>query len=465
MFTIDQIAVCTCGKIIGDNELEVEGISTDSRTIQAGELFIPLVGDNFDGHQFLANMPDKGIFVALASENWLSKNTPPEELTIIVVQDTLVALGNLAQEFRNRYEIPIVGITGSNGKTTTKEMLATILEQLGNGLKTEGNLNNLIGLPKMLFKLRGEHQWSILEMGMSEPGEIDRLAQIAQPQIGVILNAFPAHLESMVSVENVARAKGELLLNLPVGGYAIVNNDDLLISMQPSPADVNRITFGCSDTAQVKASNIRTFGTNGQHFTLTIYDNQHEVSLKAYGVHNIYNALAAAAAATALGIPTELIISGLTAFTAYDKRFNLQQLGQIFLIDDTYNANPASVKAALDTLLELKGNAKTFVALGDMLELGRNEAELHRMVGVQAAKVSNKLYLYGELSKFIAEGAINAGMQNKDIITGKSHAEIAAAICGASQPGDFVLLKGSRGMKMENIAIAMKKITAENNED
>lgn len=193
-------------------------VSTDSRSVSAGELFVPLRGTSFDGHDYLATVADQGIHTVLANESWLAGHHLPETLTCIAVNDTLRALGDLAATYRQRYNLPLVGITGSNGKTTCKEMLATILEQIGPGLKTAGNLNNLIGLPQMLFRLRQEHGWAVLEMGMSEPGEIDRLAEIAAPQIGVVLNAFPAHLESMGSVENVARAKGELLLRLPAGG-------------------------------------------------------------------------------------------------------------------------------------------------------------------------------------------------------------------------------------------------------
>ena len=218
MFTINDIADATGGRIIGSYEGEVSGISTDSRSVSADELFVPLIGTSFDGHDYLASVADKGVQAVLASESWLADHSLPGPLTCIAVNDTLRALGDLAAAYRRRYQVPLVGITGSNGKTTCKEMLATILEQIGPGLKTAGNLNNLIGLPQMLFRLRPEHGWAVLEMGMSEPGEIDRLAEIAAPQVGVLLNAFPAHLESMGSVENVARAKGELLQRLPAGG-------------------------------------------------------------------------------------------------------------------------------------------------------------------------------------------------------------------------------------------------------
>jgi UDP-N-acetylmuramoyl-tripeptide--D-alanyl-D-alanine ligase len=270
-----------------------------------------------------------------------------------------------------------------------------------------------------------------------------------------VLNAFPAHLESMGSVENVARAKGELLLRLPAGGCAVINADDPLIAAQPLPDSVRRITFGLGK-AEIRATNIESCGIQGQRFTLHAGETELIVSLAAFGRHSIYNALAAAGAAHALGIPAEIIGNGLELFRPYDKRFNLEQVGGLMLIDDSYNANPASMGAALATLAELKGDNTAFVALGDMLELGSNEAELHRMAGVQAAQMADRLYLHGPLTEFCAEGAISAGMPAGAIIRGMSHEEIAADILANAAAGDFILLKGSRGMRMENVAESIR---------
>ena len=208
MFTINEIALATGGRIIGDSTGEVTAVSTDSRTVAPGELFVPLRGEKFNGHEFIIEVAVKGILAVIAEEQWLKGHTIPDSLTCIAVKNSLRALGDLAAEWRRRFEIPIIGVTGSNGKTTVKEMLATILEQTGPGLKTAGNLNNLIGLPQMLFQLRPEHSWGVMEMGMSEPGEIDRLAAIAAPRVGIVLNALPAHLQSMGNVEAVAAAHG-----------------------------------------------------------------------------------------------------------------------------------------------------------------------------------------------------------------------------------------------------------------
>jgi UDP-N-acetylmuramoyl-tripeptide--D-alanyl-D-alanine ligase len=255
----------------------------------------------------------------------------------------------------------------------------------------------------------------------------------------------------MESVENVARAKGELLLRLPPEGCAVINADDPLIAVLPSPEGVRRITFGLRK-AEIRATDIKLHGIGGQSFTLHIGDEQQPVEQAAYGRHNIYNALAAAAAAHALGITPEIIANGLGLFRPYDKRFNLERIGGVLLIDDSYNANPASMGAALATLADLKGGQTAFVALGDMLELGSNEAELHRMIGVQAAQVADRLYLYGPLSAYCAEGAIGAGMPPEAVISGLSHAEIAADMLTFAAGGDLVLLIGSRGMQMDKIA-------------
>ncbi len=452
MFTVNGITAATGGIILGEGRGEVNGVSTDSRSVQPGELFVPLRGERFDGHDYLVEVVAKGVSVLLAEEGWLGEHPElPAAVTVISVADTLRALGDLAAAWRRRFPIRLIGITGSNGKTTTKEMLAAILEQSGPGLKTEGNLNNLIGLPQMLFRLRPDHGWAVLEMGMSEPGEIDRLAEIAAPQIGVVLNAFPAHLESMGSVENVARAKGELLLRLPAGGTAVINNDDPLIASQPSAPGVLRLSFGVG-VADVRASGVESLGTVGQRFELHLPDSCCSVELHAFGRHNIANALAAAAAAHAAGISPEQIRSGLERFRPYDKRFRLEEVGGLVLIDDSYNANPASMAAALTTLAELKGDKRAFVALGDMLELGGDEAELHRQLGVQAARTADRLYLCGELTAHTAAGALAAGLAATETVRARNHDEIIADILSRAKDGDFVLVKGSRGMRMEKVA-------------
>ena len=450
MFSVAELAAATYGRIVGDGSLAVSGISTDSRSVVTGELFVPLRGEHFDGHDYLAQVAAAGVSVCLAEERWLKQHELPATLTCVAVKDSLRALGDLAAAYRQRFEPLVIGVTGSNGKTTTKEMLASILALTGPGLATEGNLNNLIGLPRMVFRLQPEHSWAVLEMGMSEPGEIDRLAEIAKPKVGIVLNAFPAHLQSMGSVEAVARAKGELLFRIADNGLAVINGDDPRVVSLPQNPSARRISFGIR-RGEVRAEQIRSLGIEGQSFTLVTPKGEAEVRLNACGSHTIYNALAATAALLD-ELPLATIVEGLAAFRPYKGRFRIEPVGPLTLIDDSYNANPASTGAALATLGEIKGSARAFVALGDMLELGGDEAELHRLVGVQAAQVADRLYLIGELTAHTAAGAREAGLAAEQVCGGMDHAAVAAEIIEQARPGDLILIKGSRGMRMETIA-------------
>ncbi|MBP1727776.1 MAG: murF [Deltaproteobacteria bacterium] len=457
MFTVTEIAAATGGTVTGSPHGKVSGVSTDSRTVAPGELFIPLKGERFDGHDYLATVFSKGVAVVLAEERRLAGIAVPADAAVVAVTDTLRALGDLARAYRRRFALPVVGITGSNGKTTSKEMLAAILASVGPGLKTSGNLNNLVGLPQMILQLDDVHTWAVFELGMSEFGEIDRLAEIAAPQVGVITNVFPAHLASMGSMAGVARAKGELFLRLTAGATAIFNADDPLVAALPVPEGVSRIGFGLHGAA-VTALNLVQHGIEGQSFTLKIGAESAEVTLRAFGLHSIYNALAAAAAAAALGLPLAAVSAGLAAFTPYDKRFKLADLGAIVLIDDSYNANPASVGAALLTLRELKGGRRGIAVLGDMLELGEESEAAHRDVGHLAATCVDRLYLFGNMADVVAAAALDAGMPDHEVIVAASHAEIEQDIVKDHLDGDYVMVKGSRGMRMDLVAAALREI-------
>ena len=457
MFTINDIALATGGRIIGLAAGEVTAVSTDSRSVATGQLFVPLRGERFDGHTFIQEVALKSVTAILAEEQWLKGHSIPDSLTCIAVKSSLRALGDLAAEWRRRFEIPIIAVTGSNGKTTAKEMLATILELTGPGLKTSGNLNNLIGLPQMLFQLRAEHRWAVLEMGMSEPGEIDRLATISNPVIGIVLNALPAHLQSMGTVEAVAAAKGELLRRISDGGLAVVNADDPRVASLSQNASARRISFGI-DRGEVRAREIESLGLEGQCFLLVTPRGEATVHLRACGRHNIYNALAATAALLEK-VELPIIAAGLESFTPYKGRFQIEQLGGITLIDDSYNANPASTKAALETLSQIAAVGHRIAVLGDMLELGEHEAEAHRDVGAVAGQNVDRLYLTGErMVKNAAEGALLADMPAESVICCKSHTEIAELLHQSITDGDVILFKGSRGMTMEKVAMELKQL-------
>ncbi len=457
MFTIHDIALATAGRIIGSAAEEVTGVSTDSRSVTPGQLFIPLRGERFDGHSYIHEVAEKGVSAILAEEQWLKDHTFSDSLTCIAVKNSLVALGDLAAEWRRRFDIPVIGVTGSNGKTTVKEMLATIMELTGSGLKTSGNLNNLIGLPQMLFQLRSEHRWAVLEMGMSEPGEIDRLAAIAAPRVGIVLNAMPAHLQTMGTVEAIAAAKGELLHRISDGGLAVVNADDSRVASLSQNASARRISFGI-DRGEVRAREIKPLGIDGQKMLLYTTHGEAVVHLKACGRHNVYNALAATAALLEKA-GFETIVRGLEAFTPYKGRFRIERMDNITFIDDSYNANPASTKAALETLAQIAKKGHRIAVLGDMLELGEHEAEAHSGVGAVAGRNVDRLYLLGKLmTQYAADSAIRVDMPADSVICCGSHREIAEHLYHSLADGDVILFKGSRGMGMENAATELKRL-------
>jgi UDP-N-acetylmuramoyl-tripeptide--D-alanyl-D-alanine ligase len=457
MFSVNEIAVATGGRLIGLASGNITGISTDSRSVIPGQLFVPLRGEHFDGHTFIKEVTDKGVTAILAEENWLKGHSIPDSVAGIAVKNSLKALGDLAAEWRNRFDMPIIGVTGSNGKTTVKEMLGSILVLTGQGLKTTGNLNNLIGVPQMLFQLRPEHCWVVLEMGMSESGEIDRLASITAPRVGIVLNALPAHLQSMGTVEAVAAAKGELLHRISDGGLAVVNADDSRVASLSQNPSARRISFGI-DRGEVRAGKIESLGLDGQRFQIITPHGEATVHLKACGRHNIYNALAATAA---LHETVELatIAKGLENFTPYKGRFQIEQLEGITFIDDSYNANPASTKAALETLKQLAPEGRSIAILGDMLELGEHEAEAHRGVGAVAGRNVDHLYLLGKrMVKYALEGALLADMPAESVFCGKDHSEIALEVFKTMKNGDVILFKGSRGMAMEKVSTELKNL-------
>jgi UDP-N-acetylmuramoyl-tripeptide--D-alanyl-D-alanine ligase len=458
-FTLKELAEATGGKMAGDPGATATGVSTDSRQVAAGQLFVALRGERFDGHEFVAASAEKGVNIVLVDDAWAEANELPAGTSAVVVPDTLRALGDLAAWHRQRFKIKIVAVTGSNGKTTTKEMLAGILTQTGPGLKTEGNLNNLIGLPLTLLRLTGRERWAVVEMGMSAFGEIDRLAEIADPDVGIITNAFPAHLEGLGSVEGVAKAKGELFLRLKPGSVAVYNVDDPLICKCPTHLNVTRLTFGLRG-AEVSSASIKSLGRKGESFVLRLPNEEQQVTLRAYGQHNIYNALAAAAAAHALGVPGDVIRLGLEEFTPYDKRFQLDEVGGVVLIDDSYNANPASMAAALKTLDEVRENGRAAAVLGDMLELGAGTEVAHRELGRAAAQCVERLYLLGPLAKEVATGAVEGGLKPGQVLIGQDHEELARELIAWLEKGDCVLFKGSRGMRMERVAQAVRQALA-----
>ncbi len=450
---LQTIAQITGGRLCpAGAQGSVTGFSTDSRTLEDGELFIPLRGPNFDGHDFLVRALRRGAAACLSEEVIAGLQVP-----VIQVEDTLKALGDLAAAIRQKFSGPLVAVTGSSGKTTTKEMLASILALTAPGLRTEGNFNNLVGLPLTLFRLQPEHQWAVLEMGMSARGEIARLAQIAAPNIGVVTNVGAAHLDKLLGLDGVARAKGELFAALPPGGTAVINADDERVAQLPVANGVRRLLFGCSPQAQVRAEGV-VVDPEGLSFELLLPDGTFAVRMTVTGRHNLSNALAAATAAFAMGVDGTAIVRGLEGFRGGRGRMELIKLGGgVQLLDDTYNANPLSVKAALTALDELGGEGRRIAVLGDMLELGESAAALHREVGTAAEAWVDTLVLLGSMAEETASGARQAGMKDEQIWIVSSHEQALDRLRMVLRSGDRVLVKGSRGMKMERITQPMRE--------
>jgi len=428
-----------------------QGISTDSRTVQPGDLFIPLRGDNYDGHDYLTQAIQRGAAACLSEEMIGGLLVP-----VVKVADTLKALGDLAAAVRRQFAGPVVGITGTSGKTTCKEMLASILEQTGPGLKSAGNFNNLIGVPQTLFELKPEHRWVVVEMGMSERGEIARLAEIATPNIGLITNVGAGHLENFKEIAGVARAKGELFISLPTDGVALINADDAEICQLPVANGVHKVLFGTSHDATIRADKI--MAQNGSvGFDLMIDGAVQRVVLPLPGRHNVSNALAAAAAASVLDVGLKDIATGLETFKPCPGRMELLALpGDIVVLEDSYNANPLSVRAALDALHDLGSAGRRIAVLADMLELGPTAPELHRQIGAIVAERTDWLFTYGVLAEEIARGALDAGLPTDKVFVASSHDELAARLLELLKAGDRILIKGSRGMRMEKITAALR---------
>lgn len=451
---VRAVATITGGQIIHNGaDVAIQGFSTDSRTLQAGDLFIPLRGEHFDGHDYLAQAVRHGAAACLSEEVVAGLAIP-----VVQVRDTLKALGDLAHAVRGRFRGPLVGITGTSGKTTSKEMLASILARTGSGLKSAGNFNNLVGVPLTLFGLREEHCWAVIEMGMSARGEIARLAEIATPQIGVITNVGAGHLEKLGGVSGVARAKGELFIHLPAGGTAIINCDDPQIAALPLANGVRRVMFGMSDEAQVRAENVEV-AAGTVRFDLCLPGLKRLVTLPLPGRHNVQNALAAAAAAWVLEVPADDIAAGLAEFRPCPGRMEMIELPEdILILEDSYNANPLSMRAALDALSDLDGPGRRLAVLGDMLELGESARELHREVGALVAKRADWLFTLGDLAAEIGAGAMDGGIPRERVVIAATVEELVAALREVLQPGDRVLVKGSRGMRMERVNALLRGV-------
>ena len=451
---LSEIARYSQGQLAGA-DAEFTSVSTDTRTIKAGALFVALAGPSFDGHDFVATAAEKGAAAALVSRQL------PVALPQIIVADPLAALSAFARAWRRQFKIPVVGVTGSNGKTTTKELIGSILSQLGPTLITRGNLNNHIGVPLMLLELTKEHRYAVIEMGANHIGEIAHLASLAEPTVGIVTNAGAAHLEGFGSLDGVATGKGEMFQALPVEGVAVVNADDKYASQWRDVSSADRVlTFGFEQPADFMAHKVREVsGANGFRidFDLVTPDGTIPASIPLAGLHNLRNALGAAAAACAAGTEIEQIASGLRAMKTVAGRLELKPaINGAFIVDDSYNANPSSLKAGLDAMRAFAGSR--WLVLGEMKELGDASNELHAEVGRYARQTGiERLLAIGEGSRFSVE-AFGPG--------GRWFADIDALIREAKTTltsGVAVLIKGSRANRLERVSAALTGDTNPNN--
>ncbi|MEW5912045.1 MAG: UDP-N-acetylmuramoyl-tripeptide--D-alanyl-D-alanine ligase [Thermodesulfobacteriota bacterium] len=443
------VAAATGATLLGaPPEREFSGVTTDSRRVEEGQLFVALAGPNFDGHDYVAPALKAGAAAALVRRGFALPETPAA--CLLAVADTLTALGDLAAAWRREHSALLCAVTGSNGKTTCKEMLAAIMAQRHQVLKNQGNFNNLIGLPLTLLHLTAAHSAVVVEMGMNAPGEIARLTQIAAPEAGVITNVGPAHLGPLGSLEAVAAAKAELFQGLSPAATAVVNLDDPRLAPWAEKLPCRVITFGLQPGAQVSAGGFSPAGLR-QRFSLELPDGAQEVALAAPGRHNLLNALAAAAAAHALGQGGAAIRAGLEAFRPLPGRLAPSgRPGGPLLLDDTYNANPASLAAGLKVLGQVAQGRPMALILGDMLELGPTSPELHRQAGAQAVEAGCSLVLaLGDQAAQVAAGAQGRGL---------AFADLAALLDEARRrltAEHVVLVKGSRAMAMERVVAAL----------
>lgn len=440
--SLQEVAKAVNGELLGDDAL-AHGVSTDTRTLMRNDIFIALRGDNFDGHDFIGAASSRGAV------GYIVDHVIPGVEPLILVKDTKIALGDLARAWRQQFSIPVVAVTGSNGKTTVKEMIAAIFKQRGEVLYTQGNFNNDIGLPLTLLSINSHHDFAVIEMGANHMGEIEYLTRITQPDIALITNAGPAHLEGFGGIDNVAKGKGELFAGVNTESVSIINNDDKYAPLWHELTRSERVvTFGSNTSADVYYSNLRINATS--QFNIHFPDSETvsaEISL--LGEHNVKNAVAASAVAFAYGMSPVEIKAGLASMQPVAGRLTrIDGINNSVIIDDTYNANPASVKAALNVLKHCEGK-KIFV-LGDLGELGEDSIRLHEEVAI-AANESNvdMLFTLGELSKHTAK--LFAGVSK----TFMSHDELISDLVSYIDDKTFVLVKGSRYMRMERIVKAV----------
>ncbi len=443
--SLNEIVKVTNAETNSAENIFFTGVTTDSRKISDGVLFVALKGEKFNGETFAQDALNKGAAAVL-----VSKSAPNFDGVTLKVEDTLTAYQQIAKSWRERFKIPVVAITGSNGKTTTKDLTAAALSALGKVCKTSANFNNEIGVPMTLLEIDETHKAAVVEIGMRGLHQIENLAQYVKPNIGIVINVNETHIEILGSIENIAKAKGELVQAIQAGGTVILNADNFYTAEMKKLANsgVKILTYGIDNAADLTAENISTDG-NSTNFILKYGGESYNFEVPIIGRHNVSNALAAIAAGLSVNLSIEEIQRGISNLTATKMRLEIIQRKNFTIVNDAYNASPASMEAAIKTVAEIYSGRKIAV-LGDMLELGAISEKVHRAVGKQLVENNfETLIAFGELGKFIAAGAKDAGLKN--IFTVDTHKDAAKKILEIVQAGDTVLFKASHGMHLEKI--------------
>jgi UDP-N-acetylmuramoyl-tripeptide--D-alanyl-D-alanine ligase len=453
--TAVEIVDCLGGELVqGSRNRIFHGFSSDSRNMEKDCLFWALKGEKYDGHDFVSQALGNGAAGAVVRKGFEPVIPMDEEAAIIAVGDTLRALGDLAAWWRHQHEALIVAITGSAGKTTTKEMVAAILAMRGETLRNPGNFNNLIGMPVTLLSLEAKYRYAVLEMGMNRPGEIGRLTEIADPEVGLITNVAPAHLEGLGTLEGVAKAKTELIEKMSNRATAVLNGDDRVLMQAAAPFRKKTLFFGLGPKNDVRVENVRGLGRKGSSFEICHEGRMFTVHLKVPGLQQVHNALAAAAIALHLGVGSEEVAEGLGRFQTIKGRFAVTELPNgVILVDDTYNCNPLSLRAAMDSLKTLAQGRKVIVGLGEMLELGDETLKAHLEAGAMVAELGAVFFVtLGEHGDVMIRGALDKGFPEKMALKAADRDEMEQSIRAKMRKGDVVFLKGSHGVGLDKVA-------------
>jgi UDP-N-acetylmuramoyl-tripeptide--D-alanyl-D-alanine ligase len=430
----------------GDGTVVIDRISTDSRTIKRGELFVALRGENFDGHNFVEGAAKIGAAGAIIDSNW--KGKVPENFALIQAQDTLQAYQQLAANYRKSLTLSVVAITGSNGKTSTKDFAAAVLAHRFRVTKTEGNFNNHVGLPRTILEATSRDEVAVWEIGMNHPGEVAPLAKVAAPDVGIITNIGVAHVEFMGSRERIAEEKGALAEAIGPEGTVILNADDPF-TKRIAVRTRGKVILAGTTSGAIRASEINQSGS-GTDFTILEGAHRCRAQLPVPGLHMVQNALLAVAAGRVFGLSLEDCAAGLVAAPLTKARLQIREIHGVQFIDDTYNANPDSVKAALRTLVELEADGKRIAVLGEMKELGSESELAHQEIGETAATFGiDRLITIGDMAEAIARAARASGLENTMAV--RSTSEAAALLGQIAEPGDLILVKGSRSARTEQV--------------